>query len=128
MGERAGEEAGSSTLELVLVLYTALLMIMLVLQFALVFHAREVAQAAAQDGLEAAQAADGTDSDGRRRAQALLAEAGGVRDPRVEVTRRTDSARVVVVGQAPSIVPLVSTGVSGQAHGPIERFVPENER
>ncbi len=129
MGERPQQgEAGSSTLELVLVLYTALLMIMLVMQFALIFHAREVAETAAQEGLEAIQAADATLSDGRRRAQALLAETGGVRNSQVEATRGVDSAQVIVVGQAPSVVGWVRPAVFGRAQGPVERFVPEPQR
>ena len=121
-------QAGSSTTELVLLMPVVLLLVMLIVQFGLWLHAQHVATAAAQEGLVAAQAESGTNAQGHSRAEAFLAQAGGLRETQVGVVRDTQRARVEVVGITPAVVPGLMLEVSVVAEGPVERFVAEPDR
>lgn len=121
-------QAGTSTTELVLLMPVVLLLVMLIVQFGLWLHAQHVATAAAQEGLVAAQAESGTSGGGHSRAEAFLAQAGGLREAQVDVIRETERARVEVVGVTPAVVPGLTLEVSVVAEGPVERFVAEPDR
>lgn len=121
-------DEGSTTTELVLILPAVLLVILLAVQFGLWLHAAQVVEAAAQQGLEAAQAEDGSAFAGQAAANGFLAEAGGVRDPSTAATRDTQTAGVTVRAAAPEVVPGVELAVSAAASGPVERFIAEDQR
>lgn len=125
---RLASEAGSSTTELVLLMPVVLLLVMLIVQFGLWLHARQVATAAAQEGLSAVQRVAGSEADGQERIDAFLAEAGGLRDVAVTIVREIESASVEVRGSTPAVVPGMHLGVTIAVQGPVERFVPEPER
>ena len=116
-------EDGSSTTELVLLMPVVLLLVMLVVQFGLWMHARQVVLSAAQEALSVAQQLDATSDAGRSRAEEFLAQAGGVRQAVVVVERETTTATASVIGTTPAVVPGFSLGVSAVVHGPVERFV-----
>ena len=86
---RARGEHGSSSLQTVLVMPLLLLLITLIVQFALWYHASHIAIAAAQDGARAARVEGGTELDGRGRAQQILDQLGTnvLVDSSVTVTR-----------------------------------------
>jgi Flp pilus assembly protein TadG len=121
-------QAGSSTTELVLLMPVVLLLVLLIVQFGLWLHARQVATAAAQEGLVAAQVETGTAGAGHDRALAFLTEAGGLREVRVDAARDLTTARVVVTGTTPAVIPGTALGVSGVAEGPVEQWVAEPDR
>jgi Flp pilus assembly protein TadG len=125
---RDSHEAGSSTTELVLLMPVVLLLIMLIVQFGLWLHAQQIAAAAAQEGLVAAQAEFGTSAAGRDRATSFLTEAGGLRQVRVESERDATSVRVEVAGVTPAVIPGMALAVGAVAQGPVERFVGETSR
>ena len=125
---RDSHEAGSSTTELVLLMPVVLLLIMLIVQFGLWLHAQQIAAAAAQEGLVAAQAEFGTSAAGRDRATSFLTEAGGLRQIRVESERNATSVRVEVAGVTPAVIPGMALAVGAVAQGPVERFVGETSR
>lgn len=125
---RDSHEAGSSTTELVLLMPVVLLLIMLIVQFGLWLHAQQIAAAAAQEGLVAAQAEFGTSAAGRDRATSFLTEAGGLRQIRVESERDATSVRVEVAGVTPAVIPGMALAVGAVAQGPVERFVGETAR
>lgn len=116
-----------ATLTVVLVIPVVLFLVMTVAQFVVYYHASHLATAAAQEGVRAAQAADGTEAGAWDQAVDFLAQAGPslVLSPEVDVTRGADSARVEVRGQAPHIVPLINLGIRATATGPVERFDPD---
>ena len=120
-----GGTAGVSTLTLVLVVPAVVSLIMAVAQFVVYYHASHLATAAAQEGVRAAQLADGSVDDARAHAQDFLAQAGPrlVLWPEVDVTRGDETARVEVRGQAPQIMPGMTIGIRSVATGPVERFV-----
>ena len=119
---------GSSTTELVLLMPIVLTLVMLVVQFGLWMHARQVVLSAAQEALSVAQQMDATSDAGRGRAEEFLAQAGGVRDAAVVVDRQATTATASVTGVTPAVVPGFSLGVSAVVEGPVERFVSEPDR
>ena len=102
-----------------------LVLVMTVAQFVVYFHAYHLANAAAQEGVRAAQLADGSEDGARLQTQDFLAQAGPrlVLLPQVDVVRGVDSARVEVRGQAPQVIPGISVAIHAVASGPVERFV-----
>ncbi|HTD49543.1 MAG TPA: TadE/TadG family type IV pilus assembly protein, partial [Acidimicrobiia bacterium] len=94
----ARDERGDETIEAVLVTPVLLLLIMVVIQFGLWYHASHVAEAAAQQGAAAARVETGTAADGRASAQQFMADAAATLVDHVTVisTRDNQSAHVVV--------------------------------
>lgn len=96
------------------------------IQGALYYHARDVALAAATDGLTAARARTGSGAEGRDAAAAFLRRAGGddvLQGPSVTADRTATTATVTVRGRAMSLVPgLAGWSVTQTASGPVERF------
>ena len=127
MAPRRGEN-GSSTTELVLVMPVVLFAVMVIVQTGLYFHARQVVEAAAQEALEAAQGERATADSGTQAGDTFLAEAGGVRDAVVEVTRSGTQVSVSVTAVAPNVLPLAVWQVSSSATGEVERFIREADR
>lgn len=102
-----------------------LLIVLLALQFGLVLHAAQIAEAAAQEAVEAAQAEPGDVDAGHAAAQSLLSQLGALRSPRIDVARTASTVTSRVTGRAQQLVPGVGVAVSGTAEGPVERFIPE---
>ncbi len=128
MRRQLRSEAGATTTELVLLMPVVLLLVVLVVQFGLWLHARQVATAAAQEALSVVQRDGGTVEAGRTRAEQFLADAGGLRDAGVEVDRGAETASVRVAGGTPALVPGLDLGIDVLVQGPVERFVPEPDR
>src|SRR4051812_18125409 len=95
---------GSATLEIVVLLPAVLLATFGLVQGALYYHARDVALAAATDGLTAARARTGSADDGRRAALTFLRRAGGddVLPGSAVDSDRTATAATVIVTVTPS--------------------------
>ncbi|MFD7712134.1 TadE/TadG family type IV pilus assembly protein [Streptomyces sp. NPDC059786] len=119
-------DRGAASTQLVLVVPALLLMALLVVQFALTWHARHIAQYAAQRALAAARTEDGTAADGRAQARRSLAALGSrvLTSPSVTVERTAaqTTARVngVVIRVFP--VPGLVLHASGTASGPTEKI------
>lgn len=127
---RARSDAGVTSTEVAIVMPVMLIVIMLVFQVGLFWHAKQAADTAAEEAVDAAQVASATEADGYAGANAILSQAGNLRDVQVTVTRDDASGVVTatVTGRAPSIIPFGSWSVAAQARGSIERFVPAGER
>ena len=124
-GKRAdGGEAGVSTLEAVLVFPALLLLLMLIIQFALWYHASDLATAAAQDGARAARVEGATASDGTLKANALLDQTGRsiLKGRQVTVERNADVTRVEVRGTCIELVPFLHLPVHAIAESSTEQF------
>jgi Flp pilus assembly protein TadG len=117
-------DRGEAVTETVILVPVLLLLIMLVIQFGLWYHAEHVVQAAAQEGARAARAQGATADDGRARAEAFVAAAGGqtVRSTAVTADRSPDTVTVRVTGEASMVVPGLHLGVSASATSPVEEF------
>lgn len=102
-----------------------LLLIVLALQFGLYLHAAQIAEAAAQEAVEAAQVQTAGPGDGRVAARSLLDGLPALRGPAVTVQRTAVLATARVTGHAQQLVPGLDLRVVANAQGPVERFVPE---
>ncbi len=105
-----------------------MLMVLLIIQFALWYHASAVAEAAAQEGVRSARVIEGTaDSGQSRAAEFMVANAPSlVESTAVLSTRTNEIARVEVNGSLRSIVPFVQLSIHAEAESPIERFREDN--
>ena len=100
-----------------------LLVVLLVIQAALYWHARSVALSAAQQGLSAAETS-GLPA-GQARAAAVAASLGGLRGPTVSGSAGA-VVRVVVTGVIPSFVPGLNATVTQSAAGRPESYETPN--
>lgn len=106
-----------------------LLLALVVVQFALAWHAQHIAQYAAQDALAATRVEDGTAADGRARARGELASLAHriLSQPSVTVQRTAARASVRVDGTALPVVPGLHLHVAGHASGAVERLTTPTE-
>ncbi|MEU6145691.1 TadE/TadG family type IV pilus assembly protein [Streptomyces sp. NPDC047081] len=130
---RLRSDRGAASTQLVLVVPALLLMALLVVQFALVWHARHIAQFAARRALAAARVEDGTAADGRTQARNSLAALGGrvLTAPSIAVERTAAQTTVRVNGTVIRVLPVpgLVLHASGTASGPTEKITtPGGER
>lgn len=102
-----------------------LTVVLLAFQFGLYLHAAQIAEAAAQEAVEAAQGERALAGDGSAAARALLNQLGALRAPTVAVDRSATVVSARVTGNAQALVPGWPVGIEVVAEGPVERFVPE---
>lgn len=122
------DERGEVTATVILV-PVVLILVMVVIQAGLTFHARSVVTAAATDAARTIQAEAGTEQDGRAVADQLLAGSAGLLvDPQVDVLAGGGEVEVVITAKVSSLVPFWDPTVQGRASGPIEQFRPEGSR
>lgn len=110
-----------------IVVPAVLLSFWLVLQYALVQHARHVVQVAAQDAAIAAASGSGDPS---AVAGGIVSGSAGSITSNVNVSRGRDSHQVTVTVSADvlQVFPIGSYSVSASAAAPVERFIAEPER
>lgn len=123
-GATGPRDRGAGTLELVVVFPVVLVLIIAIIQAALFFHARNVALAAAQEGVRAATSYGAAPSRAVRAAQDFLdgAGQGALQSRRITRSISGQSVTLTVAGQAPAVLPGIRWGVAQTASGPIERF------
>src|SRR5690349_992062 len=108
-----GPERGATVIELALIMPVVLAAVLLIVQVALWFHGRQVADAAAREGARIARAA-GTDSQGwqdeaAERARSIVQAVGPeiLRDAEATAWEEGDQRGVEVKGQAVQVIPLL---------------------
>lgn len=114
----------------VLVVPVAMLLIFVVVQAALVFHAQALVDAAAQDGAQAGQGLSGTEAAVHSAVQSVIGASAGNLLSNVDVSVQADPSRLSVTVQAnvTSLIPGYGFTVSSIAAGPREVFVPNYRR
>ncbi len=124
MNRRPRGDRGEATTEMVLVVPVLMLLVFLVVQFGLWYHANNVAEAAAQEGARSARLTGGTDDAGQTRAAEFMhANAPSlVEVTSVTATRTDDTVRVEITGTLAAIVPGINLPVHAEAESPIEQF------
>jgi len=119
-------DRGSTSVELAVLFPVMLLVITALIQYALWFHARSVALAAAQEGVTAARVYTADPAAGLERARTFIdTHADGVlTDVAVTATNPgPDQVGVEVTGRSLSLLPGVpGLLVTQSAEGPVERF------
>lgn len=115
---------GEAVTETVLVFPAALLLVMLVVQFGLWYHATHLVRAAAAEAARAARAEGASAADGVARGERFLAQVAGaaVEAPTVSVDRGAEVVTVRVTARAPTVVPGLRLGVRALAESPVEEF------
>ncbi|CNF09186.1 Flp pilus assembly protein TadG [Mycobacterium tuberculosis] len=130
LASRLRPDAGVSSMEWALLTPVLLLVMLVVVQFAMVFHARHVALAAAQAGARVARTSPvGGGWEGAATAKAT----GSVREIgpdllsglQVRAGEENDERWVEVSGEAVQVVPFMTFHVSQRSQGPIECFRPD---
>ena len=123
---RTTSDRGSVSLELAIVFPALLLIVTALIQYALWFHARSLALAAAQQGVSVARAYHSVPGAGRGSALAFIADHGADTLLNPDVTTASPAVgqvQVVVTGRSVSVLPGVpGIAVSQSAAGPLERF------
>jgi hypothetical protein len=126
--QRLRDERGDALISGLLTLGLLVLVVALAVQALAYAHARNVAQAAAQEGAETA-AAEGQGA-GIARADTILTAAGGAgAGLRPSVQSSTSVVTVRVTGQPPHVFPgvgLLLPGITAHASVPTERY-PQDE-
>lgn len=121
-------DRGVTTLQLVIIAPLFLWWIMLIVQYGLWWHAKQVANSAAAEAVDVAQTPTGTAADGERAARTYLSQTGNLSHIDVIVDRSNDVVTVQVQGDAPQLVPGWSWGVTAQSEADVERYRTEAER
>jgi Flp pilus assembly protein TadG len=118
-------DAGYSVLEAAIVLPVVFLLLMIIVQWAIVWHARSVTEAAAQEGLRTAEAYQATAAAGRADTVDYLTQVAGrsLTAPQVAVTRTPRTATVRVTAHVASVIPFGHYTVTETASGPVESYV-----
>ncbi len=128
MGRRVRDERGMTTIQVAILFPVVLFWIMLIVQYGLWWHAKQVANAAAAEAVDAAQVSTGSARDGEDAAASYLAQSGNLDNIAVTVSREPTVVTVEVRGDAPQLVPGFAWSVTARSTAPVERFIPEPER
>jgi len=113
----------------VAVLFPAVLFwLMLIVQYGLWWHAKQVANAAAAEAVDAAQVVPGTGRDGEAAARSYLDQVGNLDAVTVVVVREPTTVSAEVTGSAPQLVPGFAWSVTARSVGPVEQFRPSSQR
>lgn len=129
-GGRARDERGATSVAQMVIATPALLLgLMMIIQAGLYFHARNVAEQAAQAGAASARAYDGSAAAADERTQRYLSSINEkvLRNRSVTAQRGAESASVTVTGTVMTLVPGLTLTVEESATGPVERYVPPAE-
>jgi Flp pilus assembly protein TadG len=126
-------ERGASALEMAFIAPVFLLMIFAIIEVALWMHARDVALAAAREGVadlrtaSAGQQASAFQTSVEAAALQSARDLGDIVDPRADAVYDQDTGRVVVTvsGGVVDLIPGWNITVSGSASGLIENFRPD---
>jgi hypothetical protein len=128
LARRLEEERGQALIEGLLALGLVLLVAAFAAEAISYAHARNVAQAAAQDGARAA--AGGGPQAGIDRANAILAAAGGAGAAmHANASVTGNEVTITINGQVPHLfnVPLVLPAVAVSASLPLEQYAPDEQ-
>lgn len=122
---RGNGDFGYSVLEAAITVPLIFFLLMAIVQWAVVWHARSVADAAAQEGLRSAEAYQSTAASGQDAAQNFLAQTAphALRGATVTVTRSGTTVTVHVHAPVMAVIPFGNYSVDSTVSGPIERYV-----
>lgn len=104
-----------------------ILLTFIVVQFALWYHAKNVAQAAVEAGARAARGYQATDADGTQAALDAFNSLGGPKvtngTPQIVPTRNGTNVSMDLRTQSIALLPGITLPINVTAGGPIEQFV-----
>lgn len=114
-------EAGSYSIELLLLFPVALIIVVVIAQIGVFYSATAEAQNAADAGYYRARIIGGTPEDGVEQAQYRLTKTSSLKGAHVEVQRERDQVTVTVTGTTSALPPfLPEITITRQMQGPSE--------
>lgn len=114
-------EAGSYSIELILLFPVALIIVVVIAQIGVFYSATAEAQNAADAGYYSARIIGGTSEDGVEQAQYRLTKTSSLKGAHVEVQRERDQVTVTVTGTTSALPPfLPEITITRQMQGPSE--------
>lgn len=119
------QDRGGGALELAILTPVIFLLIFGAIQAMMLAHGRNIAQSAAQRGVEVGRSYDASPAAGADAARDFLAHMGesALRAPAVTTTGSTgQTVRITVAGRVPSLVPGMRWHITQAATGPRERL------
>ena len=121
---RSEGDRGFSTLEAVVVIPVVVILTMVVIQYVLLWHARNVTEAAAQNALRVARGYQAAAAQGQASATDYLHKVAGrmLDNFIVTVDRGPTAVTVTVHATVTSVVPFGTYTVTETAAGPVEQF------
>jgi len=121
-------EEGAVATELAVLMPVLIMLVLIPVQVGLWWHAKQAAEVAADEALDAAQIVGATDADGQAGAQAILGQAGNLEHVVVTVDRTGTDVTVTITGQLGFSIFPGAWSVTAHAEGPIEQFLATDER
>jgi Flp pilus assembly protein TadG len=111
--------------EAVITLPVLIMMVMFVVQYALLWHGRHVAEAAARDGLRDARGYQSSAAAGEQTAADYLRQVAPnlLTEAQVNAERTDTTVTITVRAKVLSILPFGDFSVTETVAGPVERFV-----
>jgi Flp pilus assembly protein TadG len=122
---RSNRDDGYSVLEAAIVLPVVFFLLMIIVQWAIVWHARSVASAAAQEGLRTTAAYQSTAAAGKADTINYLTQVAphALPKPQITVTRNATTASVRVHASVMTVIPFGHFSVNESVSGPVETYV-----
>ena len=119
-------DRGSTVAEAVIIVPVIIIATMVVVQFALIWHGRHVAQAAAQTAARAAATYQSSADIGRADGDAYLAEVAPSLLPgrNISVTRDATTVVVTIHADVLTVIPFGNFTIDERASAPVEAFTP----
>ena len=122
---RCRDERGSATVEFVIGAALMVVLLLVIVQFAVYFHMRSVAQTAARHGIDRVRVVDGSEQAGIAAASEFLDQGGSSLEDRDVSALRTDvESSMSVSGTVVSIIPGLNLRVEVTVDAPTERVIP----
>lgn len=121
----AGSDRGYSVLEAAITLPVIFVLLMFIVQWAIVWHSRNVAQAAAEESLRSAEGYQSSAAIGQADGNNYLAQVAphALEQGCVTVTRSPTTVTVRVHCKVMSVIPFGTYYATETVSGPVERFV-----
>jgi Flp pilus assembly protein TadG len=117
-----------STSQVAILFPAVLVWLLLIVQYGLWWHAKQVADAATAEAVTAAATPTGTDIDGHDAAQQFLDQAGNLHDVTITVERGPTAVTATVTGHAPQLIPGLSWAVTSRSTSPVEEYLDLDQR
>ncbi len=123
-----GRERGAAATELAVLMPVLIVLVLIPVQVGLWWHAKQAAETAAGEALDAAQVESATAARGQAGASAILSQAGNLENVTIHVDRSATTVAVTVSGELGFSLFPGAWGVTAHAEGEIERFIAPGER
>lgn len=122
-----GEE-GSAAITFAVLVPVLIFAVLTPVQVALWWHARQAADLAVEEAIDAAQPAMASSADGEAAARSVLSQVGSLREVSVNVTRSAATVTAEVEGRAAQLLIGPRWPVTVRASAPVERFIAQPQR